>query len=85
MFYFSLHIRYIYDFRYVPESVRWLRTKKKLNEAEDILKKIGKINRRFTNASLSELPEGADKNTSYNDLFITFSMAMSTLVQCYTW
>ena len=85
MFYFSLDIRYIYDFRYVLESVRWLRTKKKLNEAEDILKKIGKINRRFTNASLSELPEGADKNTSYNDLFITFSMAMSTFVQCYTW
>ena len=75
----------MFYFRYVPESVRWLRTKKKLNKAEDILKKIGKRNRKFSNASLSELPKVSDKNTSYKDLFITFSMAMSTLVQCYGW
>ena len=72
-------------FRYVPESVRWLRTKKKINEAENVLKKIGKRNRKISNASLSAPPEGAVKNTSYKDLFIPPSMALSTLVQCYTW
>ena len=75
----------MFYFRYVPESVRWLRTRKKLNAAEDILKKIGKRNRKLSNASLSEPPEGADRNTSYRDLFNTFSMAMSTFVQCYAW
>ena len=72
-------------FRYVPESVRWLRTKKKINKAENILKKIGQRNKKFSSASLSAPEEGAVKNTSYKDLFISPSMAVSTLVQCYTW
>ena len=74
----------MFYFRYVPESVRWLRTKKKLNAAED-MKKIGKRNGKLSYAFLSEPPEGADKSTSYRDLFITFPMTMSTLVQCYAW
>ena len=71
-------------FRYIPESVRWLRTKKKINKAETILKNIGQRNRMVSKASLSALPEGAVKNTSYKDLFIP-PMTRSTLVQCYTW
>ena len=46
---------------------------------------MGKRNRKVSNASLSNPPEGANKNTSYKDLFNTFSMAISTLVQCYAW
>ena len=75
----------MFHFRYVPESVRWLRTQKKVNAAENILKKIGQRNRRVSNSSLSAPPEGAVKNTSYKDLFINLSMSMRTLVQCYTW
>ena len=75
----------MYYFRYVPESVRWLWTKKHVNATENVLKKLGKRNRQIPTAFLSKPPEGANKNTSYKDLFNTFSMAVSTLVQCYTW
>ena len=75
----------MFYFRYVPESVRWLRTQNKVNAAENILKEIGQRNGKFSNASLSAPPEGAVKNTSYKYLFTHLSIAMCTLVQCYTW
>ena len=61
--------------------MRWLRIKGKVEKAENQLRKIALRNRKICNARLSHVPDEADTKTSYKDLFKTFSMTISILVQ----
>jgi len=71
-------------YRFIPESVRWLRVNHRLEEAEQILSKVAKVNRRMMpDARLS----GVNSNThaSFANLFAPCQMAICTMILCFTW
>ena len=71
--------------RFVPESVRWLRVNDKLEEAEDILQNIAKVNGRPKPSVKLSKAEKDTKYGTYADLFRTWPICKATLVQCYAW
>jgi len=72
-------------FRLVPESIRWLRVNGRVDEAEDILKKIAKKNNKpWPNARLS-VPKDSGESVSLKYLFLPSRVAISTLIQCFAW
>ena len=57
------------QFRWIPESIRWLRVKNKTEKAEEILRTLAEQNRRtFPNVKLIEVTE-EDSNASIKEMF----------------
>eukprot|EP00795_Rhopilema_esculentum_P015781 gene15781-7079_t len=69
----------------IPESVRWLRVNNKLDEAESVLQKVAKVNKRpKPSVKLSETEETTESGT-YADLFRPWKVCKSSLIQSYAW
>uniref|UniRef100_A0A7M5WT68 Major facilitator superfamily (MFS) profile domain-containing protein n=1 Tax=Clytia hemisphaerica TaxID=252671 RepID=A0A7M5WT68_9CNID len=73
-------------FKFIPESVRWLRLKGKIEEALEIFQRIADWNGRKLNpnASLS-MVQGVEHSSNPLDLFKTKRMAIKTLIQGFAW
>ncbi|XP_071956981.1 organic cation transporter protein-like [Antedon mediterranea] len=80
--------------RFIPESVRWLISQKRFDEAEDLIKECAKVNK----VSLEELPDnlfeeqklemekaGHDVTYTVVDLFRTPNLRMKTINILYNW
>ena len=80
--------RVIFIISLTPESVRWLRVKGHIHEAEAILERLARVNKKEipNGTSLSTLPKQTnEKKASCLDLFRPASNAISTIIQCYAW
>ena len=75
--------------RVVPESVRWLLTHEKTEEAEKVLKKVAKVNKKEMPDEGLGLPEdqrcGQRREAGFMDLFGTRSMTKKTLISWISW
>lgn len=72
----------------VPESVRWLMTHGKIAQAEKILKRVAKINRKEMPDDTLGLPrdqKGAQQEAGFTDLFRTRSMTKKTIISWISW
>ncbi|KXJ05498.1 organic cation transporter-like protein [Exaiptasia diaphana] len=73
----------------IPESVRWMMTHEKEKEAQEILNKIGKFNKRtIPEGEELGLPHGqklAGQNANFFDLFGTRSMTKKTIISWISW
>ncbi|XP_068716130.1 organic cation transporter protein-like isoform X2 [Montipora capricornis] len=73
----------------VPESVRWLLTHEKTEEAEKVLKKVAKVNKKEMPDEGLGLPEdqrcGQRREAGFMDLFGTRSMTKKTLISWISW
>jgi len=65
-------IIYIIVVSLTPESVRWLRVKYRIHEAEAILERVARVNN-------YEIPSGTILSS------LPTSNAISTVIQCYAW
>ena len=73
-------------YKFVPESVRWLRLKGKVNEAIEIFEKIADWNGKEMNPNAKIARVAVAKNsTSPMDLFRTKRLALRTLLQGFAW
>jgi len=71
--------------KFVPESIRWLRVNERLEEAEKILHDAARVNGKpKPNVKLSKA-ETETKCGTYADLFRTWPMCKATLIQSYAW
>ena len=72
--------------RYIPESVRWLRVNKKMEEAEKILRKIAYRNKKpWPHATLTQIADSTRNKGSLKDLFFPKAKGISMLVQLFGW
>ena len=76
-----------YFVRFVPESVRWLRSKNKLVKAENILRKIASSNNKEypSNVQLQPVKSSEVHSGSFKDLVSNFQIASITLRLCLMW
>ena len=76
-----------YFVRFVPESVRWLRSKNKLVKAENILRKIASSNNKEypSNVQLQPVKSSEVHSGSFKDLVSNFQIASMTLRLCLMW
>ena len=66
-------------------SFRWLVTQKRVKEAEVVLKKAAKVNKRtFRELFIEETKEEKSKAT-FLDLFKTSNLRKNTLIQYFNW
>ncbi|XP_057314092.1 solute carrier family 22 member 3-like [Hydractinia symbiolongicarpus] len=75
-------------FKFIPESVRWLRLHGKVDEAMNILENIAKWNKREipSGVRICSAPKSVEAHKSSPlDLFKTRRMAIKTLTQGYGW
>ena len=74
-------------FSLVPESIRWLRVNGKTKEAEDVLKRIAKRNKKDwpVNVKLAAPSIKNNQTVSAKYLFYPFKMTISTLIQMFAW
>jgi len=74
-------------YKFIPESVRWCRVNDKMEQAEEILKRTARINNHpWPNAKLSSPPKSlGGKRPTIKDVFVPWSMGISTLIQCFGW
>ncbi|KAK3748299.1 hypothetical protein QZH41_007334 [Actinostola sp. cb2023] len=75
---------------WTPESLRWLLTKGKLDEAKKTLRNVARVNRRqFTDKDMDSLvteePEKKERLGDVRDLFVSRAMTHRTLVSWYGW
>lgn len=78
----------VFSNRLVPESVRWLMTHGKIAQAEKILKRVAKINRKEMPDDTLGLPrdqKGAQQEAGFTDLFRTRSMTKKTIISWISW
>ena len=69
----------------IPESVRWLRLNGRIEEAEEILRKVARRNKQpWPNAKLSA-PTKTVETVSAKYLFVPTKMCISTLIQVFAW
>ena len=71
--------------RYIPESIRWLRVKGRLEEAKAVLAEVARVNGRPIPEE--ELMPSAEQssNASFIDIFRPFVLGINTLIQCFSW
>ena len=74
---------------FTPESLRWLLVKGKMEEAENLYRKIARINGKELPEEGLEIDTGIDENKSrlgdLRDLFKTKSLMKTTLISCFCW
>ncbi len=70
---------------FVPESLRWYRSKERLEDASKCLKVMAKWNRKSFPDGVTVTNISAPKNATLLDLFRSRSMSVRTLVVGYTW
>lgn len=73
------------SYKFVPESVRWLRLKGRLDEALEIFKTMAKFNGRKFNINATLRPVSGQSKSSPLELFITKRMAIRTSLQGFVW
>ena len=74
--------------RLVPESVRWLTTHKRTDEAEKLLKRVAKTNKKTMPEETLGLPEDqkvTEREAGFLDLFGSRSMAKKTVISWISW
>jgi len=74
--------------RLVPESVRWLTTHKRTGEAEKLLKRVAKTNRKTMPEESLGLPEDqkvTEREAGFMDLFGSRSMTKKTVISWISW
>ena len=74
--------------RLVPESVRWLTTHKRTDEAEKLLKRVAKTNKKTMPEESLGLPEDqkvTEREAGFMDLFGSRSMAKKTVISWISW
>lgn len=74
-------------FRFIPESVRWYRVNNKLEKAEQVLRRIAKINKKQwpNNVKILGLKNQQNVQTTIKDVFLPWKMGVYTLIQCFGW
>jgi len=76
---------FLVAYYFIPESPRWLVTQKRVKEAEVVLKKAAKVNKRtFRELFIEETKEEKSKAT-FLDLFKTSNLRKNTLIQYFNW
>ena len=78
---------YPITFSLLPESFRWMRVSGKTEEAENVLKRIAKKNKKDwpVNVKLAPTSVKDKKSESAKYLFFPFKMAISTFIQMFAW
>ena len=74
-------------FSYIPESVRWLRTKNHMKKAEAVLRKVAKVNKSTypEGKKLTPIHENEISKGSYKDLFKGWKMLRTTIAVASMW
>lgn len=75
---------------YVPESVRWLQSQGRVEEAMEIVRKIAKTNGKTIPADVTLKGEVVEdkvvrKKANLKDLFVSKDLAVKTLIVAYIW
>ncbi|XP_065064344.1 solute carrier family 22 member 3-like isoform X2 [Rhopilema esculentum] len=74
------------SWRYVPESVRWLRMKGRLDEAMQVLKEIARANKRdISNMEIIPVENNFNSKSTIADLFRSPVLALYTAIQIFAW
>ncbi|XP_067658276.1 uncharacterized protein [Haliotis asinina] len=89
----ALAFPYLFTWLLMPESVRWLVVKGRLEEAKIVIRKIAELNNKpMPDTSILELiaqEEKAEgdkaKSYTYLDLFKTKELGLKTLITCFLW
>lgn len=79
---------FLFARRFIPESLRWHRSKNNLKEVEKILQKIAKINKRTypSNATLEPVEiTDEEKNATFRDLFTSCHESLKVFLVCFIW
>lgn len=74
--------------RIVPESVRWLMTHRRAGEAEKILKRVAKTNKKPMPEEGLGLPDDqktTEREAGFMDLFGSRSMTKKTVISWISW
>ena len=74
--------------RVVPESVRWLLTHGKKDEAEKLLKQVAKVNKKKIPDEGLVLPadqKSVQREAGFMDLFRTRAMTKKTVISWISW
>ena len=78
-------ISLVFFFRFVPESIRWLRVNDRLEDAEKILIETARINGKPPPKVTLTAANQEHAQGTYADLFRPWSMCRDTLIQNYAW
>ncbi|KAK7476308.1 hypothetical protein BaRGS_00032426, partial [Batillaria attramentaria] len=90
-----LHIPFVLGFFVLPESVRWLAVSGRLDEAEAIVEKIAKINKRDKPSTCRQILESVaaeeqeskkeQKKHSYLDIYRGWKIARASIIIQFMW
>lgn len=85
---FITHLLYFFLPRLVPESVRWLTTHKRTGEAEKLLERVAKTNKKTMPEESLGLPQDqkvTEREAGFMDLFGSRSMTKKTVISWISW
>lgn len=74
--------------RLVPESIRWLMTHGRIAQAEKLLKRVAKVNKKEMPDEGLALPEdqkSTQREAGFRDLFGSRAMAKKTVISWISW
>ena len=76
------------DCRVIPESMRWLLTHDQVEEAEKVLRRVARVNKKPMPDERLGQPENQKKQSreaGFKDLFGSRSMAKKTVISWISW
>ena len=85
---FITNLLYFFLSRLVPESVRWLTTHKRTGEAEKLLERVAKTNKKAMPEESLSLPQDqkvTEREAGFMDLFGSRSMTKKTVISWISW
>ncbi|XP_028391757.1 solute carrier family 22 member 15-like isoform X2 [Dendronephthya gigantea] len=71
--------------KFTPESIRWYMTHEKIEKAEGELRDIARVNRKEYPQEILKIPPSSTKSLSCIALFSSWTLAISALIQAFTW